>query len=303
MMEQLYLWKDTSPATQGTDDDGIELHAGPVSNDLADLVCPAAEADTAEPGKIVDSPLLAVPLESAVAAGVFGCTTDGPFAPDEEEVEALTGEHANEMIVLLSDLQAVEHALRFGYDPATRRVPIASEQRDSLSARLDKEGKRLSQAYADAVAAYAEGFGDTAAAGLDEWVRKTVAGGVPQREPYPPSHPWHYHHAGDNAPPIPVDEIEPDPQAGQWLEPRLPKNPTKRMQVLREMLEKERASLAADYDRYKRIVERGAEALSRYDREIAHTSDAMAVATALSLKYSHISQGLWRVAWLIDQLG
>jgi hypothetical protein len=246
----------------------------------------------------VAGPPRAVPLPTAVEAGVFGGDTNGPFMPDAEEVEALTGEHANEMIVLLSDWQAVEHAQRFGYDPATRRVPTTQEQRDFLSARLDTEHKRLAAAYTDAVAAYAEGFGDAAASSLDEWVRKTVADGEPQWEPYPPSHPWHYYHAGDNASPMPVGQIEPDPQAGQWLEQRLPKNPAKRMQVLREMLEKEQASLAADQERYKEIVERGAEALSRFDREIAHTSDAMAVATALALKYTHISQGKGRVKWL-----
>lgn len=306
MMEQLFLWKDAKPENPLMDDDAnVEQpdHRVTDANEFADLVRPASPTEAgvvSEP--VVDGPPLALPLESAVAAGVFGSTTDGPFAPDEEEIEALTGEHANEMIVLLSDLQAVEHALRFGYDPATRRVPGTPEQRDSLSARLAKECDRLSQAYADAVAAYAEGFGDAAAAVLDEWVRKTVADGEPRREPYPPSHPWHYYHAGDSAPPVPVDQIEPDSDAGNWIADRLPKNPKKRVEVMREMLEREQASLAADKARYADIVQRGAEALSRYDREIAHRSDSMAVSTALALNYTHISQGRGRVAWLMAQL-
>jgi hypothetical protein len=68
------------------------------------------------------------------------------------------------------------------------------------------------------------------------------------------------------------------------------------------MLTHEQAALTADQERYTDIVQRGAEALSRYDREIAHTSDAMAVATALALKYNHIGQGLGRAAWLANEV-
>lgn len=114
-------------------------------------------------------------------------------------------------------------------------------------------------------------------------MRKGVADGDQKKEPYPPTHPWPYFHAGDNAPPVPVEEIPAEHDAGRWLAERLPKTPKKRLQAMHEMLERERASLAADKARYADIVERGAEALSRYDREIAHTSDAMAVATERAL--------------------
>lgn len=307
-MEQLHFWRDEKAEGQ----DASQTHAQRVDaisepndrDEFEGLVCSVlgCSDEHAEP-ESANGPPIAAPLESAVQAGVFGMTLDGPIALEQEGIEALTAEHANEMIILLSDCQAIEHAQRFGYDPATRRIPTAPERRESLLARLEQEYKRLSTAYADAVAAYAEGFGNPAAATLDQWVRKTVADGDPRKEPYSPSHPWHYYHAGDNAPPIPLELIEPNPDAGRWLAERLPKNPKRRIEVLREMLKKERTSLAADQDRYKQIVDRGAEALSRFDREIAHTSDAMAVATALALKYTHVSQGLGRVAWLTAQVG
>lgn len=104
-------------------------------------------------------------------------------------------------------------------------------------------------------------------------------------------------------PPIPVEEIEPDIDAGRYIEQELPKNPAKRAEKLRTMLAEERQRVEEDKWRYQEIVERGAEALSRYDREIAHSNDEMAVATALSLKYNHIRYGLGRVAWLESRLG
>jgi hypothetical protein len=307
-MRQLELWRDDHlPAQQPSEETGDASPADDLDtapDELTALTVPYAEDSESHnsPETSRTGPPTAVPLRSAIDAGVFGLTTEGPIEPDEEEVAELTAEHANEMIILLADAQVLEEAIRVGYDPATGRMPKTSEDRQALLARLDKEHKRLSQAYADAVAAYAGGFGDAAAEALDQWVRKTIADGDQKKEPYPPSHPWHYFHAGDNAPPIPVDEIEPDSEAGRWLADGLPKNPAKRAQKLRELLSQEEASLAADKERYVEIIQRGAEALSRYDREIAHTSDAMAVATALALKYNHISQGLGRVAWLTNEL-
>mgnify|MGYP001591226359 CR=1 FL=1 len=74
------------------------------------------------------------------------------------------------------------------------------------------------------------------------------------------------------------------------------------LRILDPVLVGAEEALTADKERYVDIVQRGAEALSRYDREIAHTSDAMAVATALALKYNHISQGLGRVTWITQEL-
>lgn len=243
-----------------------------------------------------------VPLRKAVDAGVFGQTVTGPVEPDADEVAALTEQHADEMIVLLADCNAINDSIRNGCDPHTGRVPKTAEARTRLAESLNGEVCRLSNAYADAVAAYAEAFGDDAAQALDVWVRKAIADAGSAGPSYDPTHPWHYFHAGDNATPVPVDAIPMDDQAGQFVERDLPKNPAKRLARLRELFVRESQQFEADRARYVEIVERGAEALSRYDREIAHTSDAMARATALALKYRHVSLGLGRVQWIREAL-
>lgn len=120
---------------------------------------------------------------------------------------------------------------------------------------------------------------------------------------YPPGHPWHYYHEGDNATPVPVDEIPASLDAGRWLERDLPKNPAKREAALRAMLDRARREQEADRLRYQDIVARGADALSNYDRQIAHGgNDALARASSLALKFNHIAIGLGRVAWIEIEL-
>lgn len=247
-------------------------------------------------------PPLPTPSREAVEAGVFGLNEDGAINPDAEEVLAITEEHAREMMATLSDLQAAEHGLRTGHDPRTGRIPRTPDTREKLRKFLVSEVHRLKSAYGDALAAYAQGFGDDATAALDLWVRKNVAGTASGIGRYDPGHPWHYLLEGDNAPPIPVDEIEGDREAGSHIELNLPKNRAKRKERLREMLVEEQQRVQEDRRRYQEIVEQGVEALSRYDREIAHTSDAMARATALSLKFNHIRFGLGRIAWIEREL-
>jgi hypothetical protein len=242
------------------------------------------------------------PLSQAVAAGVFGQSTEGPIDPDDDEVAAITEEHAYEMIVLLSDTHAIADSIGTGSDPRTGKIPKTPEAEAKLAEFLQNEGRRLVNAYADAVAAFAEGFGDEAAATLDAWVSKVVADDGPRQDSYDPTHPWHYYHAGDNAMPAPVEEIPTDLDAGQFLEKELPKNPAKRLAKLRAMFITESEQLENDKQRYTDIVERGADALSRYDREIAHSSDALARATALALNYRHVGLGLGRLQWIEDEL-
>lgn len=247
---------------------------------------------------------LAKPLPQAVEQGVFGTTTEGPIDPDEEEVRALTDEHGRELVAILADLQSVEDASRTGEDPRTGKPPRTPEAEAKLREFLEQEGPRLKSAYAAALDAYARGFGEAAAAALDTWARKTVADcTLAPSDRYDPGHPWHYFHEGDNAAPLPVDQIEADDDVGRFIERELPKNPKKRAEKLQSLLAQERERVEQDKRRYQEIVERGAEALSRYDREIAHTSDEMARATALSLKYNHIRYGLGSVAWLEKAMG
>lgn len=246
-----------------------------------------------------DSVPIAQPLEEALQAGVFGVTSEGMIELDDDAIRAITHEHAREMMSLLAELQSVEDGLRTGEDPRTGKVPKTPESATRLRQYLEREAPRLATAYGEARDAFADGFGVDAANILDLWVRKAVADCIiAPAHRYDPGHPWHYYHEGDDAPPIPVEDIEPDLDAGRFLERDLPKNRCKRTAKIRELLATELERVEEDKRRYQDIVERGAEALSRYDREIAHSSDAMARATALSLKYNHIRYGLGRLAWL-----
>ena len=302
-----FTWSQVADPVASTTAPSISPASDETSGSLTDLRPPTQQfqseisvsrAETTTP----DSPPLALPLPAAVAAGVFGLTEDGPVNPDDGEVRAMTEEHARELLVLLADLQAAEVGMRTGEDPRTGRIPKTPESRSKLAQFLERESTRLKTAYGDALAAFVQGFGEDATAALDLWVRKSVAGCESCVGRYDPGHPWHYYHEGDAAPPIPVEQIEADLDVGRHIERDLPKNRAKRIQRMHELLEQERRRVEDDRLRYEDIVQRGAEALSRYDREIAHTSDEMARATALSLKYNHIRFGLGRVAWLEAEL-
>ncbi len=245
---------------------------------------------------------VAKPLPDAVAHGVFGWTTEGPIEPDAEDALAITTEHSHELQALLIDLGVVQDAARNGCHPRTGKPPRTPEASMQLKERCRSEEQRLKQTYADALAAYAEGFGQEATDLLDAWMRQHVAGPPASTNAYDPSHPWHYLAAGDGAVPIQVSEIPPDEQAGRYLEATMPKNPKKRLERIRELFDQECERLAEDKQRYLDVIEHGVSALSRYDREIAHTNVEIAVASTLALNYRHIGLGLGRVAWLEEQI-
>lgn len=117
-------------------------------------------------------------------------------------------------------------------------------------------------------------------------------------------HPWHYMPGGDNAEPPAVESILARPFhdeiAACW---RIPRNPKKRREVLLERLEEEKQELSKDIARYREIVERGVEALSRYDREIAYGgNDELARASSIALKCNHIASQKTRIAWIEREL-
>ncbi|HKQ47578.1 MAG TPA: hypothetical protein VJZ71_05885 [Phycisphaerae bacterium] len=289
--QQLFEWAQESPDAP-VSSPRASPGPQPVKPDLQ------ANLETLRAPEWSDVPL-ARPLPEAVTQGVFGATTDGSMEPDDEEIRGMTEEHGREMVAILADIQAVEDARRTGEDPRTGKLPRKPEAEVKLREFLDQEEPRLRSAYAAALDAYAKGFGPEATAALDSWARKTVADcTIEPNDRYDPSHPWHYLAEGDAAAPVPVDAIEPDIDVGKFIERELPKNHVKRKEKLRTLLEQESQRVAHDKRRYQEIVERGAEALSRYDREIAHTGDEIAVATALALKHNHIRYGLGRVAWL-----
>ncbi len=116
---------------------------------------------------------------------------------------------------------------------------------------------------------------------------------------YGPGHPWHYLPDGDNAPPVPFDDIPPAEDYGRSLERELPKPATKRIIKARGLLAEERRDLEQARARYDDVIARGADALSRYDREIAYGgNDELARAGTLALLYSQISWRRGRIAYL-----
>lgn len=120
---------------------------------------------------------------------------------------------------------------------------------------------------------------------------------------YGPEHPWYYLKRGDNAQPLPISDIQPASYLGCMFGRDLPKSGPKRLVRARVLLKAEEEGLAKDCARYLDIVERGAEALSQFDREIAHGGDLdMARASALALKHNHISNRLGRIAILEREL-
>lgn len=120
---------------------------------------------------------------------------------------------------------------------------------------------------------------------------------------YPPGHPWHYYRLGDNAAPMPIDAIPPATGIEHTFDRELPKPGPKRIVKARELLDAERRGLEADRQRYLEIVERGVDALSRYDREIPHGGDLeMARASALAFTFNHVAWRLGRIAVLEREL-
>lgn len=76
------------------------------------------------------------------------------------------------------------------------------------------------------------------------------------------------------------------------MEQELPKPRAKRIIAARERLESEQRELEAARVRYQEIIDRGTEALSRYDREIAYGgNDELARAGTLALLFN---QAAWR---------
>lgn len=120
---------------------------------------------------------------------------------------------------------------------------------------------------------------------------------------YGPGHPWHYLKRGDNAPPLPVEAIRTANAIADTFKRDLPKSGPKRLVRARELLNQERQALKEDCRRYLEIVDRGADALSPYDREIAHGGDLeMARASSLALTHNHIAWRKGRVAFLEREL-
>lgn len=204
------------------------------------------------------------PIADAVASGVFG----------EEEDGTLVNPDANEVAEIM---ESVTHALA--------NMPEGPER----TALLSK---------------CAEDFGSQAADELERWSRLKTQADDASIVDYDPGHPWHYYYKGDGAEPLPLDAIPARATTLEQLGVKLPKSPAKRVAFLQKMLYDQRQQLAQDEARYQELIDRGVKALSKYDREIAHGGDDdLAIASAIALKFNHVSGTRGRVQMLERSIG
>ena len=125
---------------------------------------------------------------------------------------------------------------------------------------------------------------------LDRWSRLKPEADDTRSAEYDPGHPWHYYDRGDGADPLPLDAIPARIVTTEQFNVKWPKNAAKRRAMMQQMLTSQMTQLAEDEKRYQRLVDDGVDALSQYDREIAHGgNDDLAWASAVALKYNHIS--------------
>lgn len=150
-----------------------------------------------------------------------------------------------------------------------------------------------------ALALYEEGFGARAARHLDGHVRDVAFRAQQVATTYTPGHPWYYLRRGDGQPPLPVEQIPVAEARGESFPKKLPRNKEKRREAIRQMVDDQRRQLEEDKRRYQELLERGPAALSDYDRNIAHGGDdELAWASAVALKFNHISSKAGRLAAL-----
>lgn len=123
-----------------------------------------ANPDERKPKRTRKSPAtlpVPTPLPEAIGKGNFGEDEHGPIRPSREEVRAITENHAERLIEVLSSLKDIEAKLS-GNKTGDRKALI-----------LEKD-KWLS-AYQGGIALYQEDFGEIAANRLDAYVRHELS--------------------------------------------------------------------------------------------------------------------------------
>lgn len=241
-----------------------------------------------------------MPLGEAVEAGKL---LEEDLEP--ENLKALHEEHARHALAILSDLDAVSDAKRQGVDPFTGKAPRTETQRDRLQILYRNQPGRLERAFETLMDVYEEVFGPEATdafrkaicawhAGIevaadsasvmhrttgqltedfDQSTGVSVTNQTSEEFSYEPDHPWHYYARGDGADPIPLAEI-PAGEARHSIESlKLPKDRKKRTAKLSQLLTDHEGSLREDEERYLKLIARGVDELSEYDRNIAYGGD------------------------------
>lgn len=105
-------------------------------------------------------------------------------------------------------------------------------------------------------------------------------------------HPWHYYAEGDGADPLPVEEIRGTGTTTVKLD--LPKDQAKRDRKLEQLHDQYATSLEKDRARYTELIDKGFDALSRFDRQ--HDNAALSWASAVAAKVNHIRYQLNHLA-------
>lgn len=255
------------------------------------------------------------PLPQAIEAGLLAddCIT-------AEGNRALHDEHARECLAILSDLDALAEGTRSGIDPRTGNKPRTAKAREMLQRYLEAAPVQLRCSLDDMFAAYADAFGESAAAGFRDCLverhrnRPQVMNGpatemapligresVPAEAPspqYDPGHPWHYLKRGDGATPIPLDRFPP-PEIQAHADITLPKNATRRRAALAELLDQQTRHLEQAKARYQELLDRGVECLSEYEKDVCHDGDTeLAWASAVAIRFNQICFSTSRIAQL-----
>jgi hypothetical protein len=257
------LFKDEPVRLEHAFDTLIDVYDEVFGTEAAEAFRKAIRAWHAGVEVIGENPPRPRALMSAVESGVFGQEEDGSNVdPGTDEAAAIT-ENVTEALM---DLQP-------------------GPERKSLLAK------------------YGEDFGSTAAEELDRWSQLNAEVADANDHEYDPGHPWHYCERGDGAEPMPVESIPARPITSEQFSVKWPKNPVKRRAAMQQMFASQQKQLAEDETRYQDLIDRGTDALSAYDKDIAHGGDEqLAWASAIALKYNHITGGRGRVQWLSEQL-
>jgi hypothetical protein len=193
----------------------------------------------------------------------------------------------------------------FGVEDAGTPVHLSVEEIETITDGVAEKllGSADAETQDRVLRQYAEDFGQAAADRLAEWTDAKVRAEEAVEFNYDPGHPWHYYYKGDNANPIPLDEIPASDEHGFTEATKLPKDPKRRDAKLRQTLFDQERQLKENERRYTDLIENGVDALNDYDRKIAHGGDdGLAWASAIALSYNHVQHGRGRVQRLRQKL-